>query len=303
MEDHIKKLKDKKYDDSFDTTSSWLIDSNNKILNRKNLRRNNKMTQFLLKHKLQFAIVALMAILIAACNMPVTQNDTVGHALSWTVAGAENKTVTDELNKLSWYKNSNGTVDVKNINGNVVTEYKVVVQSTDDKLVTGYKNDLEKIKEITSIKIVPLNTSVTRPVYSAALHSFFKIDINANNMSDEQVQAEIKKQLEAAGFTNIEVSYKTGENGKRKLDIKTKDGIKHEGNQNLQVDVNDKDGKQVIKMKTMDKPDVDFGKMSDAEIRAYIKEQNKEDNLTDDNIKIKREGNSVSVNVQKEVQK
>lgn len=303
MEDHIKKLKEIKHDDSFDTTSKWLIDSNNKILNRKNLRRNNKMTQFLLKHKLQFAIVALMAILIAACNMPVTQNDTVGQALSWTVAGAENKSVTDELNKLSWYKNSNGTVDVKNINGNVVTEYKVVVQSTDDKLVTSHKNDLEKIREITSIKIVPLNTSVTRPVYSAALHSFFKIDINANNMSDEQVQAEIKKQLEAAGFTNMEVSYKTVENGKRKLDIKTKDGIKHEGNQNLQVDVNDKDGQQVIKMKTMDKPDVDFSKMSDAEIRAYIKEQNKEDNLTDDNIKIKREGNSVSVNVQKEVQK
>jgi hypothetical protein len=82
-----------------------------------------------------------------------------------------------------------------------------------------------------------------------------------------------------------------------------KDGIKHEGNQNLQVDVNDKNGEQVIKMKTVDKPDVDFSKMNDTEIRTYIKEKNKEDNLTDKDIIIKREGNSVSVNIQKEEQK
>jgi len=303
MEEHIKKLKDKKYDESFGKTSMWLIDSNNKLLNRKNRRGKYKMKDFFLRHKLQFAIVALMAILIAACNMPVTQSDTVGQVLSWTAPGASNTAVTESLNKLSWFKNFDGTVDVKNINGTAVTEYKVVVQSTDDKLVTSYKNDLEKIKELTSIKIVPLNTSVTRPVYSAALHSFFKIDINASNMTDEQVQAEIRKQLDAAGYNDMDVSYKTMENGKKRLEVKMKDGIKHEGNQNLQVDVNDKNGEQVIKMKTMDKPDVDFSKMTDTEIRTYIKEKNNEDNLTDKDIIIKREGNSVSVNIQKEEQK
>jgi hypothetical protein len=303
MEEHIKKLKDKKYDESFGKTSMWLIDSNNKLLNRKNRRGKYKMKDFFLRHKLQFAIVALMAILIAACNMPVTQSDTVGQVLSWTAPGASNTAVTESLNKLSWFKNFDGTVDVKNINGTAVTEYKVVVQSTDDKLVTSYKNDLEKIKELTSIKIVPLNTNVTRPVYSAALHSFFKIDINASNMTDEQVQAEIRKQLDAAGYNDMDVSYKTMENGKKRLEVKMKDGIKHEGNQNLQVDVNDKNGEQVIKMKTMDKPDVDFSKMTDTEIRTYIKEKNNEDNLTDKDIIIKREGNSVSVNIQKEEQK
>ena len=303
MEEHIKKLKDKKYDESFGKTSMWLIDSNNKLLNRKNRRGKYKMKDFFLRHKLQFAIVALMAILIAACNMPVTQSDTVGQVLSWTAPGASNTAVTESLNKLSWFKNFDGTVDVKNINGTAVTEYKVVVQSTDDKLVTSYKNDLEKIKELTSIKIVPLNTSVTRPVYSAALHSFFKIDINASNMTDEQVQAEIRKQLDAAGYNDMDVSYKTMENGKKRLEVKMKDGIKHEGNQNLQVDVNDKNGEQVIKMKTVDKPDVDFSKMNDTEIRTYIKEKNNEDNLTDKDIIIKREGNSISVNIQKEEQK
>jgi hypothetical protein len=303
MEDHIKKLKDKKYDESFDRTSMWLIDSNNKLLNRKNQRSNNKMKEFFLKHKLQFAIVALMAVLIAACNMPVTQNDTVGQVLSWTVPGSKNTAVSESLNKLGWFKNSNVTADSKNINGVETTEYKLIVQSADDKLVTSYKNDLEKIKEISSIKIVPLNTSVTRPVYSAALHSFFKIDINANNMSDEQVQAEIRKQLDAAGYNDLEVTYKTAENGRKRLEIKLKDGIKQEGGKNLQVDVKDVNGEQVIKMKTMDKPDVDFSKMTDEEIRAYIKEQNKDDNLTDKDIIIKREGNGVSINIQKEVEK
>jgi hypothetical protein len=302
MKEHIKNLKDNKYDESFNRTSTWLIDSQNKLLKRKNHRRFTKMKEYFLKHKIQFAVTILLAILIAACNMPVTQNDTVGYVLSWTAPTSSSTAVTDGLNKLNWYKNSTVTMDIKNNNGLETVEYKLVVQSSDDKTVMSYKNDLEKINELTSIKIIPLNESVSRPVYSAALHSFFKIDINANKMSDEEVQKEISRQLEDAGFNDMIVSYKKDETGKKKLDIKLKDGIKKEGNNNFRVDVRDVNGQQVIKMKT-GKEDVDLSKMTDEEIRTYIKEKNKEDNLTDKDIKITRNGNSVSVNVEKEIEK
>jgi len=302
MDEHIKKLKEKKYDNTFDNTSAWLFDSQTKLLNRNKQRRFFKMKEYFLKHKLQFAIIVLAAILIAACNMPVTQDDTVGYVLSWTAPGSSNTSVTEQLSKFSWYKNSNITMDVRNNNGVETTEYKLIVQSENDKLVMSYKNDLEKIKELNTIKVIPLNESVKRPVYSAALHSFFKIDIKANKMTDGQVQAEIKKQLEAAGYNDLDVSYKNNENGKKRLEIKLKEGIKNEGNKNIQVDVNDKNGEQVIKMKTME-PGVDFSKMTDDEIRAYVKEKNKEDNLSDKDIMIIREGNNVKINVQKEVEK
>lgn len=301
MEEHIKKLNEKKYGDSFDRTSMWIIESQNKLLQRKNRRRLAKMKEYFIKHKIQFAVVILLALLIAACNMPVTQNDTVGYALSWT-ANTSNTNVTDELNKLSWFKNSSITSSAKNINGNEIVEYKLIVQSTDENAVLKYKNDLEKIKDLTSIKIVPLNLGVTRPVYSAALHSFFKIDVNASKMSDEQVQAEIRKQLEEAGYTDFNVSYKKDENGKSRLEMKLKDGIKSNDGKSFEVNVDDKNGHQVVKMKT-GKPDMDFSKMTDEEIRTYIKEKNKEDNLSDENIKITREGGNVSVNVEKEVKK
>lgn len=302
MEEHIKKLNENKYDESFNGTSMWLINSQNKLLKRKYQRRFTKMKEYFVKHKIQFAVVILLAILIAACNMPVTQNSTVGYALSWTVPNSSNSSITESLSKLSWYKNSNITTDIKNINGNEIVEYKLIVQSQDENTVISYKNDLDKIKEISSIKIVPLNESITRPVYSAALYSFFKVDINSSKMSEEQVQAEIKRQLEGAGFNDMNVSYKKDENGKTKLELKLKDGINSRDGKNLEVNVDDKNGHQVVKMKT-GKPDVDFSKMTDEEIRTYIKEKNKEDNLTDKDIIIKREGGSVSVNVEKEAEK
>lgn len=302
MEEHIKKLKEKKYNESFERTSIWLFDSQNKLLKSKNKRRFIIMKEYFLKHKIQFAVTILLAILIAACNMPVTQNDTVGYVLSWTAPNSSSAAVTESLSKLNWYKNSNVTMDVKNYNGTEITEYKLIVQSSDDKTVLSYKNDLEKIKELSSLKIVPLNESVSRPVYSAALHSFFKIDINANKMSDEQVQVEIKRQLEEAGYTDMDISYKKDETGKTRLDMKLKEGFKTDKNKNIEVNVEDNNGHQVVKMKTM-KPDVDFSKMTDEEIRTYVKEKNKEDNLSDKDIRITRKGSNVNIQIEKNVEK
>lgn len=302
MEKHIKKLKENNYDSSFEKTSDWLIESQQKLLNLKTQRKKSIMKEYITKHKLQFAIIIFAALLLAACNMPVTQEDTVGYALSWTVPSSENKTVTDNLQKLSWYNNSNITAESKSVSGQEITEYKLIVQSNDEKLVTSYKNDLERIKEITSIKILPLNESVKRPVYSAALHSFFKIDIKSDKMSDEEVQAEITRQLQSAEFNDMVVSYKPDDKGKKKLEIKLIEGLKNEGSRQMEVNVDNKNGKEVIKMKT-GQPDVDFSKMTDAEIRTYVKNKNPEDNLSDSEIKIERKENGVSINIQKEVNK
>jgi hypothetical protein len=300
MEKHIIRLVERKYDDSFSKTSAWLNESNNLLQKRKNQRRLIKMKEYILRHKIQFATIILLALLIAACNMPVTQNDTLGYVLSWTTPNSSSVSVSENLNKLTWYKNSDVTMNIKNVDGNEIAEYKLIVQALDDKIVMNYKNDLEKIKELTSIKIVPLNESVTRPVYSAALNSFFKIDINASKMNDEQVQAEIKRQLEEAGFNDMLVSYKKDESGKAKLEFKLKDGMKMEGNKNIEVNVDNNNGNQVVKMKTM-KSDVDFSKMTDEEIRNHVREQNKDENLSDKDIKITRENGNVNVNVEKEV--
>ena len=299
MNGYIKRLKENKYDASFENTSDWLIKLNEKLLIQKNQRRTIKMKQYFLRHKLQFAIIILFAMLIAACNYPVSQNDTVGYVLTWTASKTDNNSVLDNLKKFDWYKNSNVSAADKILNGNEWTEYKLLVQSTDDKAVISCKNDLEKIKQITSIKIVPINQSVKRPVYSAALNSFFKIDINSSKMSDEQVQAEITRQLKDAGFDNASVSYKPDEKGRSRLEIKFPENINSGDNKTIQVDVDNDNSHQVIKMKT-EKPDVDFSKMTDAEIRSYIKNQNKDDNLTDKDIQITREGSNVKININKQ---
>jgi hypothetical protein len=75
------------------------------------------------------------------------------------------------------------------------------------------------------------------------------------------------------------------------------------GNKKLEVNIDNKNGREVIKMKTMKDDEVDFKNMTDEEIRKYIKDKNAEDNLQDSEIKIERRDGKVMINVNKEAEK
>jgi tRNA threonylcarbamoyladenosine modification (KEOPS) complex Pcc1 subunit len=294
MDKYWDKIKEEKYEGTFERTTKALLRNQTEkpIMGHK---RKSKMKAFILEHKFKIIVAVFLALIVGACNYPVAQVNTVGYAIAWTTKAENQKTVMESLGKLSWANNSSINVYMKKSNDNVLMEFNFVLPGIDENTVLKYKSDLEKIKEVTSIKVLPLKESITRPVYSAALYSFFRVDISSKGKSDAEVKAEIEKQLKDNGFENSVVTFENTD-GKHKLTIKAPDNADMKG-KNMEVRV-DGDGKQeVIKMKTM-KGEID-SKMTDEEIKRRVIEDNGGD-LKPEEIKIIREGDKIKVEVTKE---
>jgi hypothetical protein len=302
MDKYWNKLKEDNYEDTFDKTSDWLINTEIKLKPQKE-RKNFSMMTFIKNNKYKFAFIILILAVFGACNYPVMQNDTVGYVVKWSIPAETSGVIASDLTALPWLKNTNLISEAKTTEGNNITEYSVILQNTDEKTVMSYKNDLEKIQGIKTIKILPVNESVTRPVYSAVLYSFFKIDIKSNDLSEEEVSRQINTQLKEAGIDGASVYYENTAGGIRRLMIKMPENQSSDGNKKIEVNIDNKNGREVIKMKTMKDDRADFKNMTDEEIRKYIKEKNREDNLQDREIKIERRNGKVMINVDKETEK
>lgn len=290
MKKYWDKIREEKYDNTFERTTEALIRKHNFKTERK-----SKMKDFILTHKVKLAFAVFLAFFAAACNYPVTQNEIVGYAFSWTAPSESGKIVSESIKNLNWLKNSSVSAAEKNLNGKNSLEYSTVLQGIDEKAAMIYKTDLEKIKEINSIKILPITQSITRPIYSAALYSFFKVDISSKGKTEDEVKQEIERQLKGNGFENTTVSFDKAD-GKHRLMIKMPENQDMNG-KSMEVRV-DGDGKEeVVKLKTM-KGFIDKD-MTDEQIKQKVIEDSG-NILTPGDIKIIREGDKIKVEVNKE---
>ena len=101
IDEYWSSLKKNDYDSSFREIKSWIRDVTSQKSILKPKRKLEIMKYFIIANKFKFATVILAAVLIYACNLPVTQEKTVGHVLSWTVDGNDNEAV-HKIEKLKW---------------------------------------------------------------------------------------------------------------------------------------------------------------------------------------------------------
>jgi len=294
MDRYWDKIRQEKYDGTFERTTKALLRNQTLNPNGDTIRK-KRMKSFILDHKYKIIIAVFLTLIVGACNYPVSQQNTVGYAMAWTTKTENQKTVMESTKKLPWTNKSAMNINVKNTGGIELAEFNIILQGIDEKTAMAYKTDLEKIKEINSVKILPLTESITRPVYAAALYSFFRVDINSNGKSEAEVKAEIERQLKDNGFENSVVSF-DNVNGKQRLTVKLPENSDMK-NKTMEVRV-DGDGRQeVIKTKTM-KGEID-GNMTDEEIKRKVIEDNGGE-LKPEDIKITREGGNIKVEVNKE---
>lgn len=293
MDKYWDKIRQEKYDGTFERTTKALLRNQTQEPN-KGLKRKTRMKSFIIAHKYTIIIAIFLALIVGACNYPVTQENTVGYAIAWTTKTENQKMVADKTNSFTWTKNAAMTINVKNAGGSELAEFNIILQGIDEKSAMSYKSDLEKIKEINSVKILPLKESITRPVYAAALYSFFRVDISSKGKSEAEVKAEIEKQLKDNGFENFVVTFDTFE-GKQRLMVKFPDNANMNG-KNMEVRVNGDGKEEVVKMKTM-KGEID-NTMTDEQIKKKVMEDNSE--LKPEDIKIIREAGRIKVEVNKE---
>jgi hypothetical protein len=293
-------LKNEDYSGSFNRVETWLRNKSVQTKNTKNERSLVKMKNYFFSHKFRIAYaVIFLAVIVAACNMPVTTHEPIGNVIAWTIP-AGNSGAADQISKLPWINNGSLSMNENDNNGNKEILYTLTLQGSTEEQVNTYKKDLEAIKDITSVKILPLNEDVKRPLYSAALHKFFRINVNATNMSNEQVKEEITNKLKDAGIENPDVDISTDANGRRMIKMKLPENHEKNSHGNFELRVNDGNNQEVMKMVHNQLDEDKLKGMTDQQIKDQIKKDNPELNLKDNDIIITRENGNVQVKVERE---
>jgi hypothetical protein len=285
-------LKKEDHSDSFYKTEMWLKNSSHS--NSKPKNKTGIMIQYFLAHKVKFALVIFTALVLAACNMPVTQNETVGHVISWSV---ENQEAGDKTTSLPWVdKNSLSINENENADSKVIS-YNLVLSNSTLEQIQSYSKELGAIPGVMTVNIMPLTEEVERPLYSKMLDDVFKIDINAKNMTDQELSAEVERQLKEGGIDVQTINFRRDENNRRLIDIKMSENGQNgafqldinDGNQKMRIEERRKDGTEEMEFNIKGK--------SDEEIRQMVKDRFKDQNLQDDDIQITRTGDEVSMNI------
>lgn len=297
---YFEELKKENYEDTFHNTQTWLLNLDSQLSLKNNFTERIliKMKNFLSLNKFRLAYTfIILAFVVAACNYPVSQEENLGDVISWTVnkndAGAVEK-----IKQLDWLKSGTLSINEKNIGGADILEYSFVIPKDKHGKAAEMKNRLGTLQGINSVKLIPLNETVKRPLYSAALNSIFKIDINATNMSDEELQKEIITQLANNGITGVQIEFEKGKEGRRisKINI-PETGIKEEGGFDMTIN----DGNNVERIKQVRKKDGNeeekFKGKSDKEIKKMVMEDLKDKNITEDMIEVIRDGDKVMIKI------
>jgi hypothetical protein len=290
-------LKSEDYSSSFEQVETWLRNKNQENKFAQKERSLVKLKNYFFSHKIRIAYaVIFLAVVVAACNMPVVTHETMGHVLAWTIP-ANNPTAASLVDGLSWVDKSKLTVNENTDNGKSEILYTLTLPGTTEDQIEVYRKDLERIKDVTSIKILPLNEDVKRPLYSAALNKFFRINIDATNISDAELQQEVTRQLKEAGIENPNIEFKTDENGMRTFKMKLPDEQMKNSPGNFEVRVHDGNKEDVMKVVHNRLDGAKLKGKTDQEIREHVKQQNPDLNLQDNEIKITHEGDDVKVEV------
>jgi hypothetical protein len=303
---HFGELKAENHSGSFEEVENWLYRKAIQMNNEKipiNKRKITGLRNFFFASKIRFAytVIALL-MLIGACNMPVTQTESAGQMITLTIAKADLAGFGEKLNELPWIKNSQVRQNENINNGEEQVLFTIVLPNTTEEQVKEYAKEVESIGNISTIRIMPMDYDVKRPLYSAALDRFFSIKIDATGMSDEELQAEVERKLHEQGV-DILIRFKTSPEGTREVIQLELHGNENQNSEPKQYEINidDKDGREKIKlMQKKADPDQFKGK-TDSEIRQMIREESGNKDLKDNQIKIIRDGAKIQVKVENDV--
>lgn len=295
-EQYISPIKNEDFTETFPAVEKWLRERSYRLNNIKEERKIVRMKNYFLVHKMRFVYTfIILALLAGACSLPVTQNETIGHVITWTMPPG---TSSDQFINFPLVDRSKLSVSENTDNGKTENIYTLMLPGSTDIEVQKYQKDLEKIHDITSIKIFPLNENVKRPVYAAALHSFFRININATKMSDEELSKQIESQLKENGIQNMSLDVKTDIDGRRKIKLNLDQNDHTPKNFELRID--DGNNKEVLKEVRKPLDQDKFRDKTDEEIRNMVKEDLNNPNIKDKDIQIIRENGEVKVKVKVE---
>lgn len=300
LEHHLMQVKQENYSDTFPEIENWIYLKNIE-LNRKNKlneRKLYRMKNFFFANKLRLVYtIIVLAILIGACNMPVTQTESAGQIITLVVPGDDNQFET-KMYALPWLKTAQVSVNDNVNNGVKQKVYNIMIPNAAEDEVKKYCKELEALGNISTINITPLNYDVKRPLYSAALHGFLSIDIDASGKSDEELKNEMESRLKEQGI-DMKFSVYTTPEGFREIKVQSDNMLDmNKEPRSFEINIEDNNGSEKIKMKTKKADPEQFKGKTDKEIREMVKKDMGNQDLKDRDIIIERNGENVQVKIQ-----
>lgn len=300
LEHHLNAVKQDDYSGTFPAVENWLYKTNIQLSNQKQLneRKLHKMKNFFFANKLRlvYTIVVLLVI-IGACNMPVTQTESAGKMITLVVA-KDNTDFAAKMNALPWMKNAQVSSNENTDNGKQQVLYRIVLPNTTEDEAKNYCKELEAIGGITTIRITGMDYDVKRPLYSAALHNFFSINIDATGMSDEELKNEIERKMKEQGI-DMKFKLRTTPDGRRDIMVERNSEIDaNKEPQQFEMNIEDNNGKEQIKLLTKKADPHQFDGKTDQEIREMVKKDFNNPDLKDSDIIIDRTGKEVKVKIE-----
>lgn len=280
MNELFQNLRSESYDSSFDGFSFWL---NKKTLNQTTMKNSFNIKYFLSHNRLKLAIITFLLLTIAACNMPVTSTNTLGYLLSWDSPKDRTSSMVAEVENLDIDKKFIVTYNIRG-NDNAQTDlHQMVLQNLTGAEAETIQNKIGSVSGVSGLKLIPMTETQTQPLYSYAMKTLLKIEVNSDGKSDQQVADEINKQLQQAGYngTTVHVESKNGVT-RIMLDEST---LPPGGN--IEINVNGNNTKEVMKMKKLGEDEKNiFENMADEQIKEKVKKDNP--GIQDNEIQIER---------------
>lgn len=287
-------LKNRNHENTFSKVENWVNNLNSEKTYNFKLNRIQSMKNYfsINKFKLVYSIL-LLAVVFAACNVPVTQNELIGNAINWKVSKQSTEAI-DRINSLPWIDKSKLSVVEQTEGDKTFLDYNLVLEAKSQEDVQKYMQQLQEIKDIAAIQIFPLNQTTKRPLYAAALHSFFRVDVDATHMSDAEVNAELDRQLKEAGIEAVTIDFKKNAQGERMIEIHPTGIIGMEDetkNKDFELTVKDGNNEQFVKTRHKNDASLNLEGKTDDEIKkAIIEDMKKNGNVVKpEDLKIERD--------------
>jgi len=219
LPDAFNQLKNTKHDSSFENLGEWLGQNTSKPKKMKSL------------YKIA-ASLTLTALIFIACSIPVQQEEEIGYMIKGYI---ETEITVDLRTQLA----DAAAVKLTQLNANTVlheeeqeieivdqaennftqsmAEIVLILPDADINLANEKKNSMASKFDFHSIEVLPIEETVERPFYEAALHN---LDIKVGKeLSEEQVVERINTFLHENSSSNGRAKISLDEQGNRFVEI------------------------------------------------------------------------------------
>jgi hypothetical protein len=289
--DYFDALRQKNYEASFDGVKSFISENKDKL-------RHSRQRKPMRKWQWMFAIL-LPLVVVLACTR-TERTEPVGQTVSFSVPVGDGAAI----QALEPIVGGLQTIISPDRQKPGYLFYTTFIPAQSSRSADAVIHKLKGITGITGLSMVPLNTKVRESLLSRLGSKIFSTHVDANDLSDEEMQNTVNRQLKEQGFNHISVTVTRNEKGVRTLQLQA-------GNvgPNYMIDVSADDNgtKMVLKEENGGKPkntnvssepQPDFGNMTNAEVRDYIRLRHGKD-LRDEAIKITRTAEEIAISITK----